>query len=95
MLVVNKLIGEYECKEDILRLYHKECLRLLKEFKKLTIEHVPKFYNSATNRLAQHALGYRPIEEVTTLEIMVDDWRKEIVEYLKNPSKKINRKIRF
>ena len=34
MLVVNQLIGEYECKDDILRLYHEECLRLLKEFKK-------------------------------------------------------------
>ena len=29
------------------------------------------------------------------LEAMADDWRKEIVEYLKDPSKKINRKIRF
>ena len=35
------------------------------------------------------------MEEVTTLEIMADEWRKEIVEYLKNPSKKVNRKIRF
>ena len=24
-----------------------------------------------------------------------DDWRKEIVDYLKDPSKKVNRKIRF
>jgi len=29
------------------------------------------------------------------LEATADDWRKEIVEYLKDPSKKINRKIRF
>ena len=50
MLVVNQLIGKYECKDDILRLYHEECLRLLKEFKKVTIEHVPKFYNSDANR---------------------------------------------
>ena len=35
------------------------------------------------------------MEEVTTLEIMADEWRKEIVEYLKNRSKKVNRKIRF
>ena len=25
MLVVNKLIGIYECKDDILRIYHEEC----------------------------------------------------------------------
>ena len=26
MLVINQLIGEYECKDDILRVYHEECL---------------------------------------------------------------------
>ena len=55
MLVVNQLIGIYECKDDILRIYHKECCRLLREFKKVTIEHVPKLYNEDANRLAQHA----------------------------------------
>jgi ribonuclease HI len=45
MLVVNQLIGIYECKDDILRVYLEECCRLLKEFKKVTIEHVPKLYN--------------------------------------------------
>ena len=95
MLVINQLIGEYECKDDILRLYHKECLQLLKEFKKVTIEHVPKFHNSDANRLAQYASGYWLIEGVMALELMADDWRKEIIEYLKDPSKKVERKIRF
>ena len=26
MLVINQLIGEYECKDDVLHLYHEECL---------------------------------------------------------------------
>jgi hypothetical protein len=95
MLVVNQLIGIYECKDDILRIYHEECCRLLKEFKKLTIEHVPKLYNRDANWMAQHASGYRPMEGVVTLELHADDWRKEIVEYLKNPSKKVSRRIRF
>ena len=69
MLVINLLVGEYECKDDILRLYHEQCLRLLKEFKKITIKHVPKFHNSDANRLAQHASGYRLMEGVMTLEI--------------------------
>ena len=30
-----------------------------------------------------------------TLELTANDWRKEIVDYLKDPSKKVNRKIRF
>ena len=92
MLVINQLIGEYECKDDILRLYHEECLQLLKEFKKVTIEHVPKFYNSDANRLAQYASGYWLIEGVMTLELTADDWRKEIIDYLKDPSKKSEQK---
>ena len=73
MLVVNQLIGEYECKDDILRVYHEECLRLLKEFRKATIEHVPKFYNGDANRLAQHASGYRLIDYVLAFEPVADD----------------------
>ena len=78
-----------------LQLYHKECLRLLKEFKKVTIEHVSKFHNSDANRLAQHASGYRSMERIMASELSADDWRKEIFDYLKDPSKKVNRKIRF
>ena len=95
MLAINQLIGEYDCKDDILRVYHEECCRLLKEFKKVTIEHVPKFYNGDANRLAQHVSGYRPIEGVIALELPTDDWRKEIVDYLEDPSKKVSRRIRF
>ena len=75
MLVINQLINIYECKDDILRVYHEECCQLLKELKKVTIEHVPKFYNSDANRLAQHTSGYRPMERVMTLELAADDWR--------------------
>jgi len=95
MLVVNQLIGEYECKDDILRVYHEECLRLLKEFRKVTIEHVPKFYNCDVNRLAQHASRYRLIDYVLALEPVADDWRREIADYLKDPTKKVDRKVRF
>ena len=79
--MINQLIGEYECKDDILHLCHEECLQLLKEFKKVTIEHVPKFHNSDANRLAQHASGYRMMEGVMALEFAADDWRKKIVYY--------------
>jgi len=73
MLVINQLIGEYECKDVVLRLYHEECLQLLKEFKKVTIERVPKFHNSNANWLAQHASGYRLMEGVMILELAADD----------------------
>ena len=61
------MIGIYECKDDILRVFHEKYCRLLKEFKKMTIEHVPKFYNGNANRLAQHVSGYRPMEGVMAL----------------------------
>ena len=93
--MINQLIGEYEYKDDILWIYHEECLQLLGEFKKVTIEHVPKFYNGDANRLAQHASRYRPIDDVTTLELAAHDWRKKITDYLRDPSKKVDRKLRF
>ena len=45
--------------------------------------------------MAQHASGYRPIEGVMTLELPTNDWRKEIVDYLEDLSKKVSRRIRF
>jgi ribonuclease HI len=54
-LVINQLAGEYECKDDILRVYHEECLQLLREFKMVKLEHIPKIHNSEANRLAQGA----------------------------------------
>ena len=35
------------------------------------------------------------MEGVMTLKLPADDWRKEIVEYLENPSKKVSRRIRL
>ena len=68
---------------------------MLKEFKKVIIEHVPKFYNSDANRLAQQASGYRPMESVLTLELVADDRRKEITDYLRDPTRRVDRRVRF
>lgn len=35
------------------------------------------------------------MNEIMVLELPDGDWRKEIVEYLKDPSKKVDRRIRF
>jgi ribonuclease HI len=91
-LVINQLAGEYECKNDILRIYHEECLRLLREFKIVKLEHIPKCHNSEANQLAQGVSGYRPI---LTMELPAEDWRKEIVDYLKDPSKKVDKQLRY
>jgi hypothetical protein len=52
--------------------------------------------------LAQSASGYRENQEVFAAEVCAfgsdlaeDDWRKEIVDYLENPSRKVSRKLRY
>jgi len=70
-------------------------LQLLKEFKDFRLEHIPRLHNEDANRLAQHASGYQPILEVFSSLIDADDWRIEIIDYLKDPSKKVERHVRF
>jgi hypothetical protein len=79
-------------KDDILRVYHEECLQLLQEFKIVRLKYIHKIHNSEANRLAQGASGYRPI---LTVELSAEDWRKEIIDYLKNPSKKVYKQLRY
>jgi hypothetical protein len=52
--------------------------------------------------LAQSAPGYRENQEVFAMEVCAlgvdlteDDWRKEIVDYLEDPSRKVSRKLRY
>ena len=52
-------------------------------------------HNEESNRLAQHASGYQYVQEVLTSAVDADDWRTKIVDYLRDPSKKVERRIRF
>jgi len=94
MLVINQLAGSYECRSEILITYYERSMQLLKEFKDFRLEHVPQLHNEEANRLTQHASGYQPVLN-TISAISADDWRKEIVDYLKDPSKKVERRVRF
>ena len=58
------------------------------------MEHVLQLHNEEASRLAQHAAGYQPILNVLSV-VSGDDWRKEIIDYFKNPSKKVERRVRF
>jgi ribonuclease HI len=51
MLVVNQLIGKYDYNNVVLRICHEECLKLLKEFKMVSIEPIPKMCNVEANKL--------------------------------------------
>ena len=41
-LVINQLLGIYECKDDILKEYFERCQQLLDDFSMVSIKHVPK-----------------------------------------------------
>jgi hypothetical protein len=66
------------------------------------LQHIPREHNVEANRLAQSASGYRESQEVFANDVCAfgsdlaeDDWRKEIVDYLENPSRKVSRKLRY
>jgi len=101
-LVINQLTGQYECKNEILRIYYEECRELLKNFRVVTLHHIPREHNEEANKLAQSASGYRENKEVFTIDEYAfgvnqidNDWRTEIADYLRNPSQKVSRKLRY
>ena len=94
-LIINQLIGLYECKEDTLKGYYDECQKLLKEFLHVSFQHILRAQNQEANRLAQSASGYRVFREVLSSETSSNDWRIEIADYLRNPTRKVTRKLRY
>jgi hypothetical protein len=66
------------------------------------LQHIPREHNEEANRLAQSASAYRENQEVFANDLCAfgsdlaeDDWRKEIADYLENPSRKVSRKLRY
>jgi hypothetical protein len=101
-LVIKQLNGQYECRNDILTNYYEECKEILKSFQFVILQHIPREHNEEANRLPQSASGYRENQEVFANDVCAfgsdlaeDDWRKEIVDYLENPSRKVSRKLRY
>jgi len=87
-LIINPLIDLYECKDDILRSYYEKCRDLIGEFPMVTIKHIPRAQNQEANQLAQNASGYRQIQEIFNSKIVANDWRSEIMDYLKTHHRK-------
>jgi hypothetical protein len=55
------------------------------------LQHIPREHNEEANMLAQSASGYRENQEVFANDVCAfgndlveNDWRKEIVDYLKS-----------
>ena len=106
LLVIKQLSGEFECRDDELRVYHERCVELMGNFRMISLIHVPREQNMEANGLAQDASGFRligneeskiekPISEEVLVTIDEDDWRYDIYNYLKNPSQSVSRKLRY
>jgi hypothetical protein len=74
----------------------------LRSFQLVLLQHISKEHNKEANRLAQSASGYRENQEAFAMEVCAfgsdlaeDDWKKEIVDYLENLSRKVSRKLRY
>jgi hypothetical protein len=66
------------------------------------LQHITRENNGEANRLAQSASGYRENQEAFAIDVYSsesdlaeDDWRKEIADYLEDPSRKVSRKLRY
>jgi hypothetical protein len=101
-LVIKQLNVQYECKSDVLRNYYEECREILKSFQLVILRHIPREHNEEATRLAQSASGYRENQEAFAMEVCAfgydlagDDCRKEIADYLEDPSRKVCRKLRY
>jgi hypothetical protein len=62
-LVINQVKGQYKCGSVLLVPYLVFAQQLLQEFQECTLHHIPREENHEANRMAQAALGYRPIED--------------------------------
>jgi ribonuclease HI len=68
-LVIKQLNDQYECKSDTLRNYYEECREILKSFRLVILQHIPREHNEQANRLAQSASGYIENQEVFAMEV--------------------------
>lgn len=56
LLLVRQVTGEYRVKAAHLKPYHRDVTRLLKEFDRVSISHVPREQNRVADALANEAL---------------------------------------
>jgi hypothetical protein len=114
--VIQEINGESLCLDGVLNEYKEECVKVLANFEKVSVQHVQRKGNEMANGLAQQALGYqiwrgkfgvRPRLMIGTVlaiqsgtedngwdEVMPEDWKRVLIEYILEPGKLMDRKIR-
>jgi ribonuclease HI/probable phosphoglycerate mutase len=94
-LVINQLPVIYECNNEVLLDYFEESRQVLDEFVSVILEQIPKAQNEEANWLAQFTSRYRRRASILFDDAMPNDWRNEILDYLKNPSQRVSRKLKY
>ena len=68
----------------------------MRGFKNIKSAHVPREQNVEANNLAQLASGYRPTGLVAeVVDFSNVDWRAELVDYLRDPSQHVDKRVRY
>jgi hypothetical protein len=57
-LVVQQVLGEYQCLDGTLNVYLEKCWDIIDSFDEFNIRHISRVENCRANNLAQDALGY-------------------------------------
>jgi hypothetical protein len=58
LLVVQQVVGVYQCFDWSLNAYLDKCLKIIALFDDFTVKHVSRDENTMVNDLAQQALGF-------------------------------------
>jgi hypothetical protein len=58
LLVVQQVVGVYQCFDGCLNTYLDKCLKIIALFDDFTVKHVSRDENTVVNDLAQQALGF-------------------------------------
>ena len=98
LLVISQLVGEYECKNDVLVIYNEKFRELMNSFRLVILKHVSREQNVEANDLSKGASGYKLMAKDIQVEIATiaaDDWRYDVYQYLQNPSQSALRKLRY
>src|ERR1044072_8461750 len=80
-LVIKQVSKEYRCVKENLIMYFVIAIRLLKQFEKASIRHIPQRENKEANDLAQEASGYKKNEDEEPIQV-----KKKVRANLLSPS---------
>jgi ribonuclease HI len=97
-LVISQLTEEYRCESELLFPLWVQCQEPMSQFRYINFYWIPRIRNSEANDLTQMASRYKVVPDRADLQVHVleqGDWRADIFNYLKDPSRGAPKKIRY